>query len=176
MFCGTLPTFKNSAAFLDRSPLQNSNGNVAHAPFIHRFPFRLVNIDGLRTDQGTPVVIHNVLVWQSLDHEACADWILRPICRSAPNSRTVLKSIPCGCLSTILQVVRLGMRVGRRPHHHDLIGGAILDRSERDGRKRSGCGCTSRRWLRQGYGIRLHYDGSLSAPRKSHRIDRLRGC
>src|SRR5438067_12013404 len=86
------PRCEHFDALFFRTPLQNIDIHVAHAPAFHFQTRRLVKINRIGTDQSGAVVVNHVLLGGLDDFEAGSEREARPVRSSAQNNsaRTIL--------------------------------------------------------------------------------------
>src|SRR5438876_946960 len=80
------PRCEHFDALFFRTPLQNIDIHVAHAPAFHFQTRRLVKINRIGTDQSGAVVVNHVLLGSLDDFEAGSEREARPVRSSAPNN------------------------------------------------------------------------------------------
>src|SRR5438552_5522511 len=80
------PRCEHFDALFFRTPLQNIDIHLAHAPAFHFQTRRLVKINRIGTDQSGAVVINHVLLGSLDDFEAGSEREARPVRSSAPNN------------------------------------------------------------------------------------------
>src|SRR4029077_14330541 len=68
---------------LPRTPFQNIDIDMTHAPTAHLETTRFVEIDRVASNKRGPVIIDDVLFGAADDSEPCAERIARPIGRGA---------------------------------------------------------------------------------------------
>ena len=96
-------------AFFIRTPLQNIDIDLPHAPAFHFQSCRLVKVNGAGADQSGTVIIDHIFLGRIHDLESSSEREARPVGRGAPNSttgKTLANGVVSSTATTLVDTVR----------------------------------------------------------------------